>query len=185
MENLNEIASNTLGLLVLIISVAELIGYLTWDKRYFRFGIPIFIRNIPIHPSTFVTPSVSHMEVGLPSSFWGPSIKFKEIGQGEYAFRNAISEIRFWGFKYPPIMHGYLMYDNDKKRIVVKGYLIVAYPLLMLYVLGVVISFEAALILLVIFASFSYLFQAMRFNTVADMVTNLSTPGSSQAVNAG
>jgi len=185
MENLNEIASNALGLLVLFVSVTELIGYLTWGKRYFRFGIPIFIRQIPMHRSTFAAPSVSQMEVSMSSSFWGPSIKFKEIGQGEYAFRNAISEIRFWGFRYPPIMHGYLAYVNDKAEIVVKGYLIVAYPLLILYIFGVVISFETGLILLGVFASFSYLFQVIRFNTVANMVTNLSTPSSSQAVNAG
>jgi len=184
MENLNEIVINALGLVVLIVTLVELIGYGTWDKRYFRFGIPIFRRSIPLNSETFVAPSVSHMEAGLPASFWGPPIQFQEIAPGEFAFRNSISEFRYFGIKYPPIMHGYLASEKAKERLVVKGHLILMYPLLILYVIGIGISFDTALVLLVLFGGMSYLCQAIRFNAVAKMATNFFSANPSQGGNA-
>jgi len=184
MENIKEIASNILGLLLLLLLVVELIGYSTWNKRYFTFGIPIFMRTIPVNDITLLSASAKDMEAHCPSSFWGPSIQFREIGQGEYAFRDAI--FRLFGLGSPPILRGYLAYDHDKKQISVKGYAILIFPIVIFGALSFFArSAEMALIVLGVFFGILYSLLVARFNAVANMAADLFTPKPAQKVNAG
>lgn len=186
MENLNEYASLIFGLLLLLIVVVELIIYLTWNKQYFRFGIPVFARTISVNDTILVPLRVKDMEAHCPSSFWGPTIEFREIGPGEYAFREGVYQGIFYFFRlaYPPAIRGYLVYDRNQKQIRVLGYVLI-YPFVIfsasIYFLGV----GLALFLLSVYFGIPYLIQAARYNAVAKIVAGLCTAKAASKINAG
>lgn len=173
MEDFKGNIEGILWLILMTVIVVEVSLYLGWNRNYFTFGVPIFVRNVPVHEMSLLTPSIEDIEAKFPKSFWGPSFEFKTIGQNEYAFRDALFEFRWFGFSAPPVMHGYLSYDNEK--IVIKGYLIFIYPAFFGWI-GLLFDPNLALILLPIFFGIPYLLQLIRINAVAAKATELFVP---------
>ena len=181
MEYLKENIDGILWLGVMTVFIVEVILYFSWNRSYFTFGIPIFVRSIPINEISLLTPSIESLQAKFPKSFWGPSFEFRKIGQNEYAFRDVLFEFRWFGFSAPPVMHGYLTYDNE--RIVVKGYLIFIYPALFGWIALHDPSF--GLLLLGIFFGIPYMLQLIRINAVATKAKELLIPMYSPTANAG
>jgi hypothetical protein len=88
-----------------------------WNKLYFNVGWPIFILIIPTQVDCQDVPVQYFTEKELGMGWFAPLL-FKEIGTHMYAFREKYFH---WWFRYFSVMHGVLIFDRARKRVVVKG----------------------------------------------------------------
>ena len=91
----------------------------TWNKAYFTFGIPIFVKRIPVALQHSNIPSVRQLEARFYST-WTSSLVFKEIDLHTYGFREKFFEFRL--ARHLAIMHGILVFDRNNGEVVVKGF---------------------------------------------------------------
>ena len=101
-----------------LIAIVEVVFLATWNPTYFRIGIPIYSKQ---HSFNGTAPNPINEEI-LNEAFKKaitPSLVFKQINNGEYAFREKL--LQFTLFTYTPIMRGRLEIDESSRVIRVIG----------------------------------------------------------------
>jgi len=174
--------SETLGTLLFIalgVSVfADFILRGAWNKMYFTFGVPIFIKRFPVKGKFKGIPFQYLFEDEFKNE-WVASFVFKAIDARSFGLREKFFRPRF--FRYIPLMHGLMIFDHDKNQVVVKGlanwvtlWLALFFLLSSLNLLKtplIEIAVPAAFIILVI--AVTYLMQASVFSKVGKFAAEL------------
>jgi hypothetical protein len=105
----------------LIISLfADIFLRFFWNKVYFTFGIPIFVMRIPVNKKYEGIPHQYLFEEEFPSGLFMPALTFKPNDSRTFFFREEFFgtpiRLRYWA-----IMHGLIIFEHNKKQVVVKG----------------------------------------------------------------
>ena len=114
----SQIVANILVITLLAALFGDLVLRSIWNKMYFKVGLPIFLLLIPMQAQYTDVPVEYFTQEELQQGWFTPLL-FKEIGTHIYAFREKAFH---WGIRYFPVMHGLLVFDNAKRRIVVLGF---------------------------------------------------------------
>jgi hypothetical protein len=114
----SQIAINILVITLLVALFGDLVLRSVWNKMYFKVGLPIFVLLIPM-PAQYTGVPVQYFTQEELQQGWFTPLLFKQIGTHMYAFREKAFH---WGIRYFPVMHGLLIFDNTKQRIVVLGF---------------------------------------------------------------
>lgn len=168
----------TLSSLILPAMLIELLLSATWSKFYFRFGIPIYGRTVPV-PETFPWQlPISTMKAGVARRFW-PVVKFSGISEERCGFRETfLAGFDPFRLRYFPIMRGAIVLDMARRRIRVVGlcnwYALLA--VILIFGPAMLRDTRVAPIVLVLLGG-SYMLQRARFNHVAETVASAVEQG--------
>ncbi len=99
---------------------ADIVLRPSWNNVYFTFGIPIFVMRIPVSEKYKGSPHQYLLEEEFQSNWIAPPITFKANDPHSFFFREKYFQIPL-RMMYLPIMHGVLIFDHEKKQVVVKG----------------------------------------------------------------
>lgn len=114
----SEILGNIVFAALWISLFADLVLRAGWNKLYFTLGVPIFIMRVPVKNQYQGVPYQYFLEEEF-DSMWFASLAFKAVDSRSYGFRERYFQPRF--LKYIPVMHGLIIFEQDKNRVVVKG----------------------------------------------------------------
>ena len=112
--------TETAVLILALLVVGESLLAAFWIPAYFRSGIPVFRRDYRLagHPGALDLEAVA-------THFRGegrlPDLVFREIGRGEYAFREAM--VWIGRARHMPVMHGRIVIHPTQATISVVGHL--------------------------------------------------------------
>jgi len=91
-----------------------------WNKAYFTFGIPIFVMRISVNKKYEGVPHQYLLEKEFQSDWFMPALTFKANDSCTFFFRE-----EFLGtpikLRYLALMHGLIIFEHDKKQVIVKG----------------------------------------------------------------
>jgi hypothetical protein len=115
---------NIFGIIIVIVfigsALTDLILELSWNKRYFTSGLPIFVRRIPVSRWHTNIPSQALLEKKFHSDVIA-SIVFRQFNAYSYIFRERLFQFRW--IRTPDLMHGWLMFDHFKGEVIVIGFI--------------------------------------------------------------
>ena len=114
-----QISENFIVITLIIALLADLFFRLAWNKIYFTVGLPIFVLRIPVVTRYKGIPFQYLFEEEFRNNSPWRSFLFSKIEDRKIGFREQFLEIRY---SYVPLMHGLLIFENDKKQVVVKGF---------------------------------------------------------------
>jgi len=143
-----------------------------WYPPYYRSGIPVFKKKLhsPLVLSTKL--NIDRLDAEFQSGFTS-SIVFREIGEDEYAFREAFLQIRF--LSYTPLMHGHILIEPRRGIVTVVGRLYwTVFSLAFIALWPAVWVLEIIPFLAVLLFTL-YAIQVRRFNKVGVLVKTLLT----------
>jgi hypothetical protein len=153
------------------IAVLEVALSATWNDFYFRFGIPIFVWEIPIPKAAKSLPRVTDVEQALlvHNKLFAP-ITFRRASSDTFFFREHFSS-SFFRVSYSPVMHGQLTFDASTAVVRVLGFAnwsVLAF-LAFFATLAAVFGSTGYFFLIALLGILSsiYLVQFIRFRTVA------------------
>jgi hypothetical protein len=154
----------TVGIvLVLAVLVAEVILSMTWNRVYFTFGIPIFIRRID-RPRGLDDVSLDELPRSAATVAGAPFV-FRRLPSGAIAFREKL----FGGMlHYAPLMRGVIRHNAGEASVVVTG--LINWTAVALVAFFVVLlgrgAIDVAPYFLVAFGIL-YLIQSLRYSRIA------------------
>jgi hypothetical protein len=100
------------------------------NRVYYTHGLPFVIQRIPVAASHQDIPQVSLLQAQFRSALIG-SLIFQQIAPNTYGFRRRF----FQPALFPDfLMHGMLLFDRENGRVVLKGFINLWIPLLVLAV---------------------------------------------------
>ncbi|KLD71120.1 hypothetical protein [Xanthomonas pisi] len=105
--------------LLLVVMVIEGVLSISWNRRYFGWGLPVFRRRIPASREALDCFSLAQVEQALAQSRW-PELRFHPLSEHVYAFRETFLVIV--GPVYPPIMRGRIAVDRRHRQITITGH---------------------------------------------------------------
>jgi hypothetical protein len=101
-----------------IVEIALLASFNRW---YFRFGVPLFRWRVSA-PVSQVDPELSeHLQIEYAQSP-AVALRFRDVGLGRIGFREALIGGGFFKLHYPPMMHGLIRIEPDRDQVTVTGY---------------------------------------------------------------
>jgi hypothetical protein len=116
----SEILKNIIWGALIISLFADIFLRAFWNKAYFTFGIPIFVIHIPVNKKFEGVPHQYLLEEEFQFDWFMPALTFKANDSHTFFFRE-----KFFGtpikLRYLAVMHGLIIFEHDKKRVVVKG----------------------------------------------------------------
>ena len=116
--------------LFFVVGLVEHSLYGGWNRVYYTHGLPFVIRRIPVTASHQDIPPVSLLQAQFRSALIG-SLIFQQIAPDTYGFRRQF----FQPALFPDnLMHGMLLFDRENGLVVLKGFINVLIPLLVLAV---------------------------------------------------
>jgi len=145
----------------------------TWNRFYFTFGLPLFIKRIPVNLFSFPPLDYARLQAEFSANWVNKSLVFKELDVDKIAFREKLLEMR-WGRSSSEVMHGLLVLDQNSQHVAVIGYAnwwllgLTALALALLLSLGSNGLLFAGFYLILI--GVVYFLQARRFSKVAQAV---------------
>lgn len=141
-----------------------------WYAPFYRTGLPVYKKQFYL-PSVISTKlSIDQLDAEFQSGFTS-SIVFREIGEDEYAFREALLQIRF--LSYTPLMHGHILIDPRRGIVTVVGRLYWTVFSLAFFVLWPADWVLEIIPFLVVLLFALYSVQVHRFNKVGVLVKKL------------
>ena len=158
----------------MLVALAEIGLSTAWSKMYFMFGLPVFVKKIPVNIHRAEIPPKDIFTTRF-HSVWASSIGFKKIGPNMYGFREKTFQIKL--FSYTPVMHGLLVFDHANHEVVVTGFanwFALGFSLLWFILLmpPLFTDLPAALsfvLFSILVMGFLYAIQYSRFSEVADV----------------
>jgi hypothetical protein len=114
-SNFLEIIEASVGYILFLLILVDVVLSSTWNRMYFTSGLPLFIRRIPVDLRHTNIPPWSRFDAQFQSA-----LVFKEIELNTYGFRENFFKFRL--NMYTPIMHGMLFFDIAHNQVVVKGF---------------------------------------------------------------
>ncbi|WOB47954.1 hypothetical protein NYR97_11690 [Xanthomonas hydrangeae] len=157
--------------LLLVLLVIEGVLQIAWNRPYFRWGLPVFQRRIPVTSTQLACFSLAQVENAVEPTRW-PDLRFHPLSEHAYAFRETF--LVFVGPVYPLVMRGHIAIDRRRREIVITGFcnwtilyivIVILVPALAIRP-GVVLMFLGLLALV-------YLLQRRRFGSVETAVQML------------
>ncbi|MEA5122640.1 hypothetical protein [Xanthomonas floridensis] len=104
--------------LLLVGIVIEGILLISWNRLYFGWGLPLFVRRIPVSRDALACFSLAQIEPALDQSRL-PDLRFHRLSDHVYGFRETF--LIFVGPVYPMIMRGRIEIDRKQRSIVITG----------------------------------------------------------------
>jgi hypothetical protein len=156
---------------VLAIAIAELILSWKWNRSYFSFGIPIFLRRVE-RPSGLAGVDLDELPKSCATAAGAPMV-FHRLGTDRIAFR----EKPFGGLiHYSALMRGVIRHQPEESSVVVVG-LMQWYAVALLVVVAVALGAGIVAILPLIGLAFGvlYLIQGVRFYRIANALRTDAT----------
>jgi len=148
---------------IVLAGLADFILTRRWNRAYFTYGIPIFVRRIP-KPAGIADLSLEELETSSRTAGGAPLL-FHRLDPNVIAFRDQV----FGGtVHYVPIMHGVIRYDATEGVVRVTGLLnwfVIAFIAVFTALLGRKIV--ELLPMLALVYGVIYLIQFVRYNRVA------------------
>jgi hypothetical protein len=148
---------------ILLAAVADVVLTTRWNRAYYTFGVPIFIRRVH-KPGGIGDLPLDDLEKALATAA-GPPLLFRRLDNNVIAFREKV----FGGvMHYIPIMHGVIRYDAAEGVARVTGivnWFVIAFIACFAFLLGR--SFFELLPIIAGVYGIIYFIQAVRFNRVA------------------
>ena len=160
--------TDLIALVPLGLAVMELVLLAAFNPTYFTVGIPLFRKTLPIEVTTQQTPTAHEVEDLLGKSIAVP-FRFRLVGPGRIAFREAILGGGFLRFHYPPLMHAVVCFDPLERSLTVTGYA----NLFICGLFGFMLTDAGSsrdievLVFAALFVGLCYTIQAIRFSSVA------------------
>jgi hypothetical protein len=113
-----------------VVGLVEHSLYGGWNRVYYTHGLPFVIQRIAVTAPHQDIPPVSLFQAQFRSVLIGPLI-FQQIAPNTYGFRR-----RFFQSAWFPnnLMHGMLLFDRENGWVVLKGFINMLVPLLVLVV---------------------------------------------------
>ncbi|WP_372393905.1 hypothetical protein ACCQ05_03080 [Xanthomonas sp. NCPPB 3582] len=102
--------------LLLIVIVIEGILLISWNRPYFGWGLPLFMRHIPLSRDALACFSLAQIEPALDQSRL-PDLRLHRLSEHVYGFRETF--LVFVGPVYPMIMRGRIEIDRRQRSIVI------------------------------------------------------------------
>jgi hypothetical protein len=123
------LSSFLLGLFC-VVGLVEHSLYGGWNRVYYTHGLPLVIQRIPVTASHQDLPRVSLLQDQFGSALIG-SLTFQQVAPNTYGFRRRF----FQSALFPDtLMHGMLLFDRENGRVVLKSFINILIPLLVLAV---------------------------------------------------
>ena len=91
--------------------IAEWLLILTWNRTYFTVGLPIITRRIPVAAASRAIPQLSAFQARFADK------RFRELGPQKYGFVDRV------GVHTAPWTHGLIIFDNEQRQVVAKGFI--------------------------------------------------------------
>ena len=123
------LSSLLLGLFC-VVGLVEHSLYGGWNRSYYTHGLPIVIRRMPVTSPQQDIPPVSLLQDQFRSGLIG-TLAFQQIGPNTYGFRRRFFESALFPDN---LMHGMLLFDHANGQVVVKGFINMMVPALVLAV---------------------------------------------------
>lgn len=164
-------------LAIAAVFVAEVVLSMTWNRWYFTFGVPIFIRRID-RPRGLADVSLEELEKSSATAAGAPLV-FRRLDERAIAFR----EKPFGGLlHYAPLMRGVMRAPEAEAAIVVMGLMNWTFiALLTAFAILLGRGFKDVAIYFAISFGVLYLIQGVRFARVAKKLRS-ATPVSPSAM---
>ena len=172
----SEIFGKLIVTTLLMALFADIVLRSVWNKMYFTIGVPIFLMRIPVKTQYKGVP-FQHLFEDEFQDTWAASFVFKPMDAHSYAFREKLFHPRL----YIPLMHGLIVFENEKSQVVVKGlanwltlWLILYFLLSWLNLLGGArIHITGPLSLIVVLVVIMYVIQYLIFSKVGRFAAEL------------
>ncbi len=115
-----------------IVALVEHSLYGGINRLYYTRGLPLVTLRVPVASPAQDIPSVDLLQAQFRSALIGP-VRFVELAPDTYAFRRQFYRPALLpGF----LMHGMLLYDRQNSRVVLRAFINLWVPLLLLAVLA-------------------------------------------------
>lgn len=105
----------------IILVITETSFQQAWFPPYFRFGIKLFSRRIPIYGASSGILDWDRFLTDFESSGCEPSLQFWPLSEKEIAFREKLFPSS--PFRSSPVMHGIIRYLPEERVVAVSGFL--------------------------------------------------------------
>jgi hypothetical protein len=105
---------------LVLIAIIEAVISGRWNPTYFRVGIPVYSKTLLFEDASPESLEAEALNDAFRRSLT-PSLVFKKIGVGEFAFREKL--FQFVLLTYTPIMHGRLQISPTSREVRVIGLL--------------------------------------------------------------
>ena len=133
-----------------------------WVAAYFRFGIPVHFTRAALPGPLDAAETAQALDERFQGGPLHPTIRFKPLGPGQVALREALFEPR-GGVRYLPVMHMLVRLDPHAMQASLTGYLnywVLATLAYLLYRGLAERSFIPVALLVLFILAFSYVLQA-------------------------
>lgn len=158
--------NDLLAVILISFLLIETILLLSWNRTYFRFGIPIFVKRFPFFGSLDEPFDARYLEQNF-EGVYVPNIFFRRISSKECAFRENLWNFRI--FSYIPIMRGLVRGDEGEKSLYIIGYVNWYVVICTMYILGSAVFYSfASWTPMFILIAICYVTQAIRFKKVSE-----------------
>jgi hypothetical protein len=170
------------ALLLVLVLIIEMALSVNWNRIYFTFGLPIFIRWVPVSAFRLTPLDTDLLASEFPASLTSNHLEFKKLDDQTYAFRASLFESGGNQNLRLSIMHGILILDQTQREVTVKGFVnwvvIVMLPVLVaLWAFsqsGLGIWWGILLVVVVVLIGVWYSFEANRYGAVARRAAELA-----------
>lgn len=151
--------------ILVLLLLAEIVASWTWMSVYFRYGIPVFRRKVRVRrfrpEFADELERIHHSNLSLP-------LLFRSISMREIAFREKAYGI-YW-LRYAPVMRGLIHVSQDRKEVLLTGFLN-GYVVLLLVFLPLMLALDEVwpyYLVLLTAVSIIFAIQRHRFGKVGD-----------------
>jgi hypothetical protein len=119
-------------------AVADVVFSATWMHWYFRFGVALFVKEIRLEGGNRRMMNAEMLQSHFDTVFRGQRMKFRELAPNAIGVRERLFSFGFSGFRYTPLMHGLLTFDEREGIVKLRGVVNLTFLMLTAIVLFVV-----------------------------------------------
>ncbi len=106
--------------LFLVTFIADAFLSRQWGKAYYTTGFPLLVWQVPVMPASGTVPEMWYLQQQFEFLPIG-ALVFNEIAPNTYGLG---LELRpFAPMRFTPLVHGMLVFDTVRKRVIVRGFL--------------------------------------------------------------
>lgn len=165
-----------LFLIIIAAAIVETVLSVKWNKFYFLYAIPVFIKKIEIRSFESANKGISRFFNHLKTQNGFSNVIGKSISDDTFFFR---SKIYAAGRRNSPPIQGTIVIDDENQQVILKGNVgSISFILLTIYVLTSSLktshSFKEAipiLAFLILIQIIGYALVRRKFNKMAEMLT--------------
>ncbi len=149
-------------LIFAVLLVLENLAAQSWAAPYFRLGIPVFFTRAALDGPLPEAQAAQALEAQFKGGPLNPTVRFKPLGEGQIALREALFEPR-GGIRYLPVFHALARIEPQSAQVTLTGYInvwVLAALAYMIYRAQADPGFVPVALLILFILAFSYVLQA-------------------------